>query len=420
MNQKKILFVLPFKPYPLTTGGAQAIFNGIDVVKDELDVYVTFEAVAADKEAVSRLKSLLSEKVKVLPYFVPKSISKKVTLRQRFYRPLFKTEKRLRKMAGYDFTPIRIPHRSWLIEELFPKKLAFAKYVMNLVGEYDIGIVQCEMLCNITFGLVLPERVRKVFVHHELGWVVHELELQGLKGDDFEQRMWLEYYKTCEVALLNTYDDIITLSTIDTQKLLDAGVKSTIHTSMAVVNTLANRRVTTEDGNVLSFIGPESNLPNIVGIKWFLDKVWGKLRQVDPSYKLQIIGKWNLEHVSEMISEHENVRYLGFVDDLPSVLKDTVMIVPITIGSGIRMKILEAASMGVPFVTTSVGTEGIPVEDGIHCLIADTPESFLNAILKMKDAGLRMKVAENANRLVAEHFTLDVLRRSRLEIYRQM
>lgn len=49
MNQRqKILFVLPFNPYPLSTGGSQAIFNGIDVVKDDLEVYVTFEATPQD------------------------------------------------------------------------------------------------------------------------------------------------------------------------------------------------------------------------------------------------------------------------------------------------------------------------------------------------------------------------------------
>lgn len=417
---KKILFVLPFFPYPMDSGGSQAIFNGIDVVRDELDVYITFETTAADNESVDEFKSLMEGKVTILPYKVPKNAAAKLTFKQRLYRPLFKIERKLRKLAGYDFTPVRIPHRSWIHEELFPKKLGFAKHVKNIVEEYDIDIVQCEMLCNVTMGLMLPERVRKVFVHHELGWVVHELELLTQQGDAFEQKLYLDYYKMCEVTLLNKYDDVITLSSVDTEKLLQAGVTSPIHTSLAVVNTSQEEMVTTKGWNVLSFVGPECNLPNVAGIKWFLDNVWEKLRQVDACYELQIIGKWTPEHISELIGGHENVKYLGFVDDLASALKDTLMIVPITVGSGIRMKILEAASMGVPFVTTSVGVEGIPVANGEHCLVADTPDGFCDAILKLQDGALRKRLADNANRLVSERFTLKALKSNRLAIYEQM
>mgnify|MGYP002860947899 CR=1 FL=1 len=101
MSRKKILFVLPFNPYPLTTGGSQAIFNGIDVVKDELEVYVTFEAAKADEDNMERFKSLMDDKVTVLPYFVPVPRATKRNLKQRFYQPLFKTEKKLRRLAGY-------------------------------------------------------------------------------------------------------------------------------------------------------------------------------------------------------------------------------------------------------------------------------------------------------------------------------
>lgn len=417
---KKILFVLPFLPYPLSSGGSQAIFNGVDVVKNELDVYVTFEAKVAEEDRVSKFKSLLCDKVTMLPYYVPRKKIQKPSLRQRFYRIFFKTERKLRKMAGYDFSLVRIPHKSWLGEELFPKRMEFAKHVRNIVDEHQIDIVQCEMLCNVTVGLMLPDGVRKVFVHHELGWVVHNLELMQQEGDAFEQKMYLEHYKHCEVGLLNAYDDVITLSSVDAEKLSQAGVSASIHTSFAVVNTSHDELLPTEMGTMLSFVGPDCNLPNMAGMKWFLDNVWDKLRQEDARYGLQIIGRWSPEHVAEFLSGHEGVKYLGFVDDLASALKNTVMIVPITIGSGIRMKILEAASMGVPFVTTSVGVEGIPVENGKHCLVADTPEGFCDAILKLKDEELRKCLAQNANRMVAERFTLDALRSNRLAIYGQM
>lgn len=421
MSQKqKILFVLPFSPYPLTSGGSQAIFNGIDAVKDDMDVYITFEATATDNKNIEKLKLLLDGKVMVLPYYFPSPKSTKQTLKEKFYRPLFRTEKKLRKLAGYDFTPVRIPHRSWLPEELFPKRMGFAKHVCGIVNEFEIDIVQCEMLCNVTLGLVLSDRVRKVFVHHELGWVVHELELQTQKGDVFEQKLYLDYYKMCEVALLNRYDDIITLSEIDSKKLKEAGVTSQIHTSLAVVNTSQNHLVTTKGCQLLSFVGPEYNLPNVDGLKWFFANVWDKLKGYDATYRMQVIGKWSEKTIAEEVGERNDVEFLGYVDDLAAVLKDTIMVVPINIGSGIRMKILEAAALGVPFVTTSVGVEGIPARNGEDCFIADTPEAFADAVVKLRDEKLRKQFAENANRLVGERYTLEALKANRLEIYREM
>lgn len=420
MSKKKILFVLPFAPYPLSSGGGQAIFNGIDVVRDFFDVYVTYISDGHDEESMIKFNDLLEGKITTIPCVLPVNKRSRLTCRQKLYSLFFKIEKKLRRMAGFDFAPTRIPHKAWLCEELFPKDTFFSKYVCSIVEEYKIDIVQCEMLCNITIGMMLPKRIRKVFVHHELGWVIHELELQRQNGDAFEQKLWLEYYKTCEIALLNTYDDIITLSIIDTQKLINAGVKSKIHTSMAVVNTPTDQMVSTEKWNVLSFVGPDCNLPNITGLKWFLDNVWGQLLQKNNDYRLQIIGHWNEKRIAELVKGYKNVEYLGFVDDLSLALKDTVMIVPITIGSGIRMKILESASIGVPFVTTSVGVEGIPVKSGVHCLVADTSEEFCRAILYLQDIQVRKRLAANANRLVADCFSIDAFRKNRLEIYKKL
>lgn len=418
-NRKRILFVLPFLPYPMDSGGAQAIFNGIDVVKDDFEVFVTYRSFReSDSERERKLTELLSDQVAILPCVFPKTADVKPSLKQRMATLLFKIEKRLRKAAGIDIpAKVRIPHKAWLGEDLFPKETFFMKHVLELVEEHQIDIVQCEMLRNIAIGLELPRRVRKVFVHHELGWVVHELELQGQQGDALEQKTYLDFYRACEVGLLNTYDDVITLSSVDAEKLKDAGVTVPIHTSLAVVNTSAKELLSTNLWNVLTFVGPECNTPNVEGLKWFLGNVWENLRLHDNSYRLRIIGNWSDKTISELLNGHEGVSYLGFVDDLSAAVKDTIIVVPITIGSGIRMKILEAASMGVPFVTTTVGVEGIPVENGVHCFVADTPEDFMEAIIKLKDSELRQRFAGNANRLVKEHYSLEALKKNRLEVY---
>ena len=108
---------------------------------------------------------------------------------------------------------------------------------------------------------------------------------------------------------------------------------------------------------------------------------------------------------------------MGFVDDLESAIQNTIMIVPITIGSGIRMKILEAANLGIPFVSTSVGAEGIPVLSGRHCLLADDPSDFVDAILQLKDHEKRAMFIQNAHQLIETNYSLEALRRNRRALY---
>lgn len=77
-----------------------------------------------------------------------------------------------------------------------------------------------------------------------------------------------------------------------------------------------------------------------------------------------------------MQSEYPELKLAGYVEDLGSFLKGSVAVVPIRIGSGMRMKILDAVLSKVPFVTTAKGVEGIDFKDGEDCLIVDDPAGF--------------------------------------------
>ena len=167
----------------------------------------------------------------------------------------------------------------------------------------------------------------------------------------------------------------------------------------------------------LSFVGPDTHSPNFVGITWFLENCWFALREININYRLSIIGNWSQEHITEYTAKYPNVEFLGFVDNLGDSIRGTIMIVPITIGSGIRMKILEACSIGVPFVSTSVGAEGIPVEDGKDCFIADNPKSFVEKLYKLRDVALQKRFVENAHNMILDNYSIEALRKNRLEIY---
>jgi glycosyltransferase involved in cell wall biosynthesis len=109
----------------------------------------------------------------------------------------------------------------------------------------------------------------------------------------------------------------------------------------------------------------------------------------------------------------------GTVDDVrPYAHGAEMFVVPLRIGGGSRLKILEAFALGVPVVSTTVGCEGLGAVDGEHLLIADGAEAFAATIARLSnDAGLRVALAERARRHVLEHFSWAGIGRRLLAIY---
>lgn len=101
----------------------------------------------------------------------------------------------------------------------------------------------------------------------------------------------------------------------------------------------------------------------------------------------------------------------GHVPDLASYLAPIpIMVNPMISGGGIKNKVLEAFALGLTVVTTRMGIEALPAEDGVHCLVADTPADFTAAVLRLlDDAELRARLAANARRLVMESYRWETI-----------
>jgi glycosyltransferase involved in cell wall biosynthesis len=101
------------------------------------------------------------------------------------------------------------------------------------------------------------------------------------------------------------------------------------------------------------------------------------------------------------------VELTGFVPDLrPHLAAASVVVVPLRLGGGTRLKIVEAMAMGKPIVSTTLGAEGIDALPGRDILIADEPESFATSVVRLlDDAPLRARLGESARRLAVERYS---------------
>lgn len=136
------------------------------------------------------------------------------------------------------------------------------------------------------------------------------------------------------------------------------------------------------------FIGQLNYTPNSHAATYLVEEIWPRVRKQLPDAQL-VIGGNHAERVRGYPGG-EGVTFPGFVEDLPELYRSTrVVCVPIMSGGGTRIKIVEAAGYGLPIVSTTLGAEGLDLEDGRHLLLRDDSDSFAQAVVDLLRDGDR-------------------------------
>jgi glycosyltransferase involved in cell wall biosynthesis len=165
----------------------------------------------------------------------------------------------------------------------------------------------------------------------------------------------------------------------------------------------------TPDGGTVVFTGSMNWLPNVDGLRYFMDDVWPLIVRRRPQVKMVVVGHSPPKLLIQAAQDRRLAwTFTGFVDDVRSYcLGAGVYVIPLRVGGGTRIKAFEAMAMGCPMVSTTIGIEGLPIVDGRDCLVADTAQGFADAVLRIfREAPLRRSLAENARRLVEHNFSV--------------
>jgi len=144
-------------------------------------------------------------------------------------------------------------------------------------------------------------------------------------------------------------------------------------------------------------------MPNQDSLRWFLDDIAPRIRRARPDTGLEIVGAGAPDWVAEAAARSGATFHGGVPDVGPWFGGARVIAVPLRIGSGVRVKIIEAMMMGKAVVSTSKGCEGLAVKDGEHLLIADSPDEFAECVTRLLDSpDERRRLGESGRRLAAE------------------
>jgi glycosyltransferase involved in cell wall biosynthesis len=218
-----------------------------------------------------------------------------------------------------------------------------------------------------------------------------------------------------EATNLKRFDTVIAVSDRDAEQFnQNFGVPHTATIPTGVDIEFHSPAESAREGDLtnekpeLVFTGSMNWLPNIEGLEWFLAESWPKIAKACPGARLKVIGRNPDEGLVQAAKQAgANWEFTGFVDDVrPHIHGGDLSIIPLRIGGGTRLKAYEAMALGSPLISTTLGVEGLPIDDGTHCLMADTAEAFADACIDLlRDGDKRASIRTAARQVVEDRFS---------------
>jgi len=217
-----------------------------------------------------------------------------------------------------------------------------------------------------------------------------------------------------EGQLCRQMNAVLTVSQDDAKKLVDVGADpKKISVIPIAIDCAELQLLPRRTGSLnLLIVGTLFYPPNADGVRWFIRNIFPLIQKKIPGIHVTIVGARPPKDIRNFARKNPQiVSVTGYVEDLKSYLEQaTVMVVPVRVGSGMRVRLLEAFARGIPVVTTSMGAEGIEARHGEHLLIADQETEFAEQTVRLlQDDCLRDRLVTNARRLVEEKYDWHVV-----------
>lgn len=209
-------------------------------------------------------------------------------------------------------------------------------------------------------------------------------------------------YKKADLVIVVTEDDGIFVKNDIPD--INIGILSNIHKIPKISTPKA------PPFHKLLFIGSFKHDPNIDAVLYFCHEIFPILLKINPNFTLDVIGPDAPDSILALHSD--NIIIHGFVENVEEYYRNAhIAIAPLRFGAGIKGKIGEALSFGLPVVTTEIGAEGFGLTPGENVLIAQTPSAFAEAILQLsEDHQLYYKLASNGYKFITDRFSEDTAR----------
>ena len=381
-----ILFITPYLPSENSGhAGAQLIYRNVVGLSEYNKITI---ASFIDINEEKSLHNLTSYGIDVFTINYPrnqKSIFGKINSVFRNIKPLFSYIKGEEPffIAKYD-------------------KKAMSELILKLLNSNSFDLIQVEY--NVMHHYAhLFVNIKSLIIFHDISTKMYESgSLIGKKSNKRSFRL----AKKIESNIANKFDGVVTLTKEDKSYLIKLGCNKKIHIIPPQIKHV-EKTLPNKISNSICFVGSFNREPNINSVEIIIDLIFP---YINKEIILSIVGKDMPTKLASRINSLDRINYLGFIDDIDSFISSQMlMVAPISIGSGLKMKIPHALSCGTPVITTIIGGEGLEInkEDGI---IKSEINNFATEINKlMLNQSNLISLGEKGRDKVNSYFSKEVV-----------
>lgn len=278
----------------------------------------------------------------------------------------------------------------------------------ELSTRHRFDLVCCDFLPPAVAMLESSLRPRVIFEHN----VEFILRKRMWAAEDHPLKKWVfaaEWKKTwsIEKRVCRGFDHVLTVSDEDSKMISQQfGIDHVSSIPTGVDTDFFTPQGIPPSRGHLVFVGSLDWYPNEEGVLWFLNEVFPRIHASRPEARFTIVGKNPSNRLRHEISGENKLELTGRVDDVrPYLARAEVVVVPLRVGGGTRIKIPEAMAMQKPIVSTSLGAEGLSLIPGREILVEDEAEAFAEAVLSLlNDQDQAAELAKAArDKVVREH-----------------
>ncbi len=390
-----ILFLSQCLPYPPTSGVTQRTFNILRQLSRAFDIrLVAFSRRNHQSNSGARAAAEreLSKYAEVLPSSV---IPSEWSRARRLWNHLRSTARR-RPYTFYEYD-----HRD------------FRRSLSSALKRSDVELVHMDSLDLYRWsGLI--SNIPLCCTHHNIESQLLRRRARHIGSPVLERylQMQARLVENTERTLCPEFAANIMVSDVDADGLqaIAPGSRNVVVPNGVDTDFFAPRNTEEQVPGRVMFLGPLYMLPNSDAVDFFLSDIWSAILGKDAGATFEIIGK-TAEEAKKRHEAVARVSCAGFVDDIRDyVAQAQCFVVPLRIGGGTRLKILDAWAMKKAVVSTSIGCEGLHAVDGENILIRDDPGDFAAAVVEvLRDDRLRRRLEINARETACDRYSWDII-----------
>ncbi len=396
----RILQLSPRLPYPLFDGGVISVFK-VAIATSKLGHHVTFVTYPdpdpqMTKEALEAYKHIVQMELTSKPLPSMKSVLLRTIFKgaypieRRMMPEMYTLIERLMSESSYDIIHIDHAH--------------MGKYGLWMKERYDVPIVLREH----NYETLIYERFA-ANVKNPLKKLVAAIHGKRLRKE--------------EARFFRAFDATIPITPQDEALMRREVPEAKYYTIPAGVD-LGDFTPSSdpEVPNSILWIGGTNWRPNLDAIEFFAKEILPLIVKAIPEATFDVVGE-NTDRLQHLVNSGVNsIRLHGRVPDVrPFLARSAVMICPLRVGGGMRLKLLDFFAAGKAVVSTRIGAEGNAAQDGEHILLRDDKESFAQAVIMLlQDENLRKKLGANARALAEREYSWDSIGKRFCEVYEKV